>query len=181
MALPVDCCGPDDAVPCCDQFFSEAHDLLATIEDAVRGCIRADCCDEIVFFVSHGEPMYIGSYVATWFAGVTSSPPDQFRSSRTLTVPPAVHEFRARLTLDIWQSFLPATRTTRYVMPDPAVHTRAARVVTGIGEKVYRRLLNSSRLFGDCEGVSVTDMIPLSPTGGQAGWDYTLQVYRTLR
>ena len=70
--MPIPPCSQDQpAAVCCDRLFTVTQQAALIAGLAVRNCF-GDICSEIPIYVSHGEPVGGGDYVAAWLSSITT-------------------------------------------------------------------------------------------------------------
>jgi hypothetical protein len=158
---------------CCDRIFTVTQQAAIIAGEAVRNCF-GECCNDIPIYVSHGDPVGGGDYVAAWLASISPVNPIAGK-----TFFPSV---RLSVNVAVCLSGFPRIEVqggdlTPLASPDE--YTRAAYFSYGAMEAAYKaiivQLLPGSEL-GGCTVAGLSALVPQPPAAGNVRWVLTIFV-----
>jgi hypothetical protein len=169
--MPIPPCSSDQpAAVCCDRLFTVTQQAALIAGLAVRNCF-GDICSEMPIYVSHGEPVGGGDYVAAWLASITT--PAVVESARTFFV-----KSRVNINVVVCLSGFPRIRVQGGDIapsPSPDEHTNAAYYSYGAMETVYRAVISQllatpGAQLGGCDVAGFSQLVPHDPAAGNVRW-----------
>jgi len=161
---------------CCDRLFTVTQQAALIAGTAVRNCF-GDICAEMPVYVSHGEPVGGGDYVAAWLAGISSPPVST--TGRTFFV-----TSRLNINVVICLAGFPRIRIQGGDLapsPSPDEHTNAAYYSYGAMETVYRAVISEllakpGAQLGGCDVAGFGQLVPHAPAAGNVRWSMSIFV-----
>lgn len=168
-------CSDQPAAICCDTLYTITQQAAIIAGEAVRNCF-GESCGEIPIYVSHGEPVGGGDYVAAWLAAI--APPPTFSAKTFFVV--------SRLTINVvvcLGGFPEIKIQGGDLAPVPSAdeHSHAAYFSYGAMESAYRAiaaqlLASPGAQLGGCTVAGISQLIPHPPAAGSARWSMSIFV-----
>ena len=175
MALPSFCDCPDDAIPCCEDLFTIASEIMEAAWGALLVCAGADCCAPMYRFVAVAEPHLMSQdYLAVWL-GRMQRLPNRAQQMRTLQFGSTQGTFNIKLM----ESGYPTLETVGTEIHEPTTEAInfASRHSLAHAEAVYRGVLDYAAAYMSCGQLKgFEDLFPIPPAGGSVGWGFNLTV-----
>jgi hypothetical protein len=173
--LPSFCNCPDDAVPCCEDLYTIAGEILDAAWGALVACAGADCCAPIYHFVAVAEPhLMVQDYLTVWMDTMQRLP-NQAQQMRTLQFGSTQGTYNIKLM----ESGYPTLETVGTQIHEPTTDALnfAARHSLAHGEAVYRGVLEHVERYTTCGSLkSFGDLAPIGPSGGSVGWGFSVTI-----
>lgn len=162
------------AAVCCERWFRFAEDLVNVAGPAVADCLGPNCAG-FRWYVSHGEPIGPGDYLAVWLASIDLIPSATGAITQWGAMPYR-YTFGAAVCLDGYPGIRYANGGAISTVPSPAEYMHASYFTYGVGERMWRAIANeavkgkASTVFGQCANVAVGQLIPQPPENYSARW-----------
>lgn len=162
------------AAVCCEQWFSVAESLVNVAGQAVADCLGSHCAG-FRFYVSHGEPIGPGDYLAAWLASVEPVPTATGAITQYGAMPYRM-TFGVVVTLTGYPGIRYADGGKISTVPSAAEYMHGSYFTYGAGERMWRTVANEAvkgkagTVFGRCANVAVGPLVPQPPENYSARW-----------
>lgn len=175
--LPFASCGDVSAPADCGFLYDVAETILATATEGLTPFIPPPSCgDTFTTFVSHGKP--VAETYDALSVHIVGFGPGQMRSVSACATgvwPPTVATFR----IELWENCYPVATQTGLPSPDELNDVNMHLLAHGAA--IYNAVFGgwvdkTMALPPSVTDVAVSDLAPLGPQGGAAGWGFTVSV-----
>jgi hypothetical protein len=181
MALPTtDCYDGQD--PCCDHMFVIADNILEIAHTAVVGCmIGLDCLNPLEGYISVGQRINdpASDYLVVSLIQIYPTQGSDLGNGK-MFIPLFRAEFQVRLLETGWP--LAWNDDQEIIVPTAAEYSNAARFSFAHAQVMYKALANAlvaNELNPFCDAgcfKSISNLVPVEPTGGSVGWECIITV-----
>jgi hypothetical protein len=177
--MPIPAPGSDQpAVICCDRIFNVTQQAAIIAGEAVRNCF-GEVCAEMPIYVSHGEPVGGGDYVAAWLASITPPPVSTAKTFFVVS--------RLNIGIAVCLTGFPRIEVQGgdfAPLASPDDYTRASYFSYGAMEAAYQAIVSDlvakpGAQLGGCTIAGMSQLFPNQPAAGNVRWAF--QIYLDYR